>query len=350
VYLAALSLRTAVHAGVDAQFAPLQFDLTLRLAERHAFDSVEAAVARVPGVTGAEAWNAARAGVARDDGTLGNTFPITGLPAASRMFAAAVTRGRWLAEDDRLALVVNRGLLDDEPSLAVGAEVTLMVAGRPVRWTVVGMIETVPTPAAYVPREVLADLMGSPGADVVVVDAAIAGDGAELDLIGRLRADLGRDGFTVNRSVRLAESRRVMEDHHLMVADFLGVMAWLMILVGGLGLASTMSLAVLERTREIGVLRAIGARHRSILAIVQVEALVIGLLSWGLAIPLSLPMRAVLGEVYSRIILRVPLEPLPDARALLVWLGVVLGVSLAASAWPAFRAMRVPTAAALAYE
>ena len=65
--------------------------------------------------------------------------------------------------------------------------------------------------------------------------------------------------------------------HLLMVADFLGVMAWVMIAVGGLGLASTMSLAVLERTREIGVMRAIGARHGAIHLIIQVEGLVIAL-------------------------------------------------------------------------
>ena len=74
-----------------------------------------------------------------------------------------------------------------------------------------------------------------------------------------------------------------------MVAGFLGNMSLLMLVVGGLGLASTMSLGVLERTREIGVLRAIGARHGSILAMVQIEGLVIALLSWALAIPLSLP-------------------------------------------------------------
>ena len=48
-------------------------------------------------------------------------------------------------------------------------------------------------------------------------------------------------------------------DHLLMVVDFLAAMGWTMLVVGALGLGSTMALAVLERTREIGVLRAIGA-------------------------------------------------------------------------------------------
>ena len=78
-----------------------------------------------------------------------------------------------------------------------------------------------------------------------------------------------------------------------MVVEFLGVMGWVMIAVGGMGLGSTMSLAVLERTREIGVLRAIGARHRDIVTMLQVEGTVIALLGWLVSIPLSVPMSIV---------------------------------------------------------
>jgi putative ABC transport system permease protein len=142
----------------------------------------------------------------------------------------------------------------------------------------------------------------------------------------------------------------VVEDHLLMVAGFLGIMSQLMIVVGGLGLASTMSLAVLERTREIGVLRAIGARHRSIFTIVQVEGLVIALLSWLVAIPLSLPMSVLLGQAFGRIMLPVPIRYLPEQSGVMLWFGVVVIVSLVACAWPALRAMRITTAAALTYE
>jgi len=350
VYLGALNLRAAIQAAVDLLFAPQKFDLTLRTTERYGADSLEAVVRRVPGVAAAEAWGVARGGVARADGALGNTFPIIAPPAASRMMVPKVTQGRWLEPDDRFALVVNRGLLQDEPGLEPGATVSLMIAGRAVEWTVVGVIETVPSPTAYAPREALAPLVGDGLVDMVVVDGALEGTGAELDLIQRIRTELAVAGLAVSSSQRLDENRRVMEDHLLMVADFLGVMAWLMIVVGGLGLASTMSLAVLERTREIGVLRAIGARHRTILTIVQVEGLVIGVLSWAIAVPLSLPMSVALGQAFGRIMIRVPVRLVPEPSGVLLWLLVVVVVSVVASALPALRATRVPTAAALAYE
>lgn len=135
-----------------------------------------------------------------------------------------------------------------------------------------------------------------------------------------------------------------------MVVNFLGSMGWLMLLVGGLGLASTMGLAVLERTREIGVLRAIGARHSAILTMIQVEGLTIARLSWALAIPVSIPMSVLLAQAFGRIMMRVPITYLPNATGVAIWLSLVVVVSLVACAWPALRATRVPTAAALAYD
>jgi putative ABC transport system permease protein len=350
VYLGALNLRQAVRRAVAALFAPQRFDLTLRLDQPHPADSIEAGVARIPGVAGVEAWSAGRAAVSHADGTLGNTFVVTGPPPGSRLLAQPMTSGRWLRPDDRNALVVNEGLLADEPGLRVGGPVTLVIDGRATEWTVVGAVATIPSPSAYAPRDALARLAAGGLVDLVMVDAAIDGASAQLDLIQRLRTGLERDGLAVRSTQLVAETRRVLEDHLLMVAEFLGVMAWVMIVVGGLGLASTMGLATLERTREIGVLRAIGARHRTILAVVQAEGLVIALLSWAVAVPLSVPISVVLGRAFGRVMLPVPVMWVPDGAAMLWWLGLVVTVSVIACAWPAVRAMRVPAAAALAYE
>jgi putative ABC transport system permease protein len=182
-----------------------------------------------------------------------------------------------------------------------------------------------------------------------VVIAAAAGE-PPLALVQRVRTELERCGLVVQSSQLQQEHRRVVEDHLLLVAQFLGVMAQLMIAVGGLGLASTMSLAVLERRREIGVLRAIGARHSAIFGMIQAEGLVVAAASWLVALPLSVPMSVVLGHAFGRIMMPVPVSLVPDPTGVFRWLAVVLLVSVAACAWPAFRAMHVPAAAALSYE
>ena len=350
VYLGALNLRAAIRGSVNLLFETQRFDIVLRFARSWPADSLERAIATVPGVAMTEAWSGARASVSHPDGLSGNPFPVSAPPNDSRMLIARPDSGRWLRPGDENALVVNRRLLEDEPSLTLGSRTVLVIAGRPTNWTVIGLVETGPSPAAYAPREALAKVVSDGRVDRAVVRAELRGAPSQLDLVQRLRTELARGGFEVQSSQLMTDSRKIVEDHLLMVASFLGIMGQLMILVGGLGLASTMSLGVLERTREIGVLRAIGARHGSIMTMIQVEGLVIALVSWLIAIPLSVPMSVFLGEAFGRVMIRVPVILVPDVTGVLRWLAVVVAVSAIACLWPALRAMRVPTAAALAYE
>jgi putative ABC transport system permease protein len=350
VFLGARNLKAAIVDSVDLLFAPQRYDLQIRFAQPHDTARIAAEIMNSPGVTGGEAWGVARAAVLYEDGSAGNAFPIMGTPVDSRFLELRPRAGRWLRADDRAAIVVNAGLLRDDPSVAVGTEVRLLISGLAVSFTVVGVVDGLPSPVEFAPREAIAELQGSPSTDLAVVSLEAATTTGKAVAIQRLRADLAARGLPVAASQLAQESRRVMEDHLLMVAEFLGAMAWLMIVVGGLGLASTMSLSVLERTREVGVLRAIGARHGAILAMVQTEGLVIAVLSWMIALPLSVPMSLVLSRTFGRVMLPVPDRLVPEGAGVAMWLALVLGVSLVACAWPARRAMRITTAAALAYE
>jgi len=145
------------------------------------------------------------------------------------------------------------------------------------------------------------------------------------------------------------EARRAIEDHLAMVVDFLAAMGWLMLGIGGVGLASATGLNLLERRREIGVLRAIGASDARIVALVQVEGLLTAALAWLACLPLSVPVGVLLGEAFGRIMFPVPPVFWPDPAAALRWGVAMLAIASAACAAPAWRATRVPVAGALAH-
>ena len=351
VFLGALNLRASIRRSVGELYGSfVRFDIVLRLTVPHRADSLTAAASSVGGVERAEAWGGARAAIDRGDGLLAGSFPVTALPPDSRLVAYPVRSGSWLRSSEGNDLVVNTRLVDDDSTLAIGRAVTLVIGGRPTQWRVSGVVESGPSPAAYVGTGAFRRVVGDSLVRTVVVRASVRSTASQSELVRLMRAELDRRGFDVANTQLMDANRQVIEDHLLMVAGFLLVMAQLTIVVGGLGLASTMSLAVLERTREIGIMRAIGARHRSILAIVLIEGLVIGVLSWVIAIPMSLPMSVLLGRAFGRIMMPVPVAWMPEPSGVLLWLGVVVIVSVVASAWPAFRAMRITTAAALAYE
>ena len=360
VFLGAGNLRNAVRGSVDLLFSSQHYDVLLRLSEPRSVDAIETTARAVDGVERAEAWAGGSASIAHAGGTLSNAFALVALPADSTMVQPALEAGRWLDRSDRSGsdrggsdrgdLVISRSLGKDEPALAPGMQTTLVVDGRETHWNIVGIVDSGPQALAFVSRRAFAALRGDDRASTLVVATTAHTAAGQLDTILRLRGELERAGMPVASSQLLSETRRVLDDHLLMVVDFLGIMAWVMIAVGGMGLASTMSLAVLERTREIGVMRAIGARHGAIMALIQIEGLVIAVLGWLVSLPLSIPMSAALASAFGRVMFAVPTRYLPDAAGALGWLVMIVCVSLLACALPALRATRIPTAVALNYQ
>jgi putative ABC transport system permease protein len=246
--------------------------------------------------------------------------------------------------------VIGSALLKNNPGLQLGQRIDLLVDGKPVALRVVGVVDSGPDAVAYTGQAASAGWPDGAAASLLLVRAHERSAGGQRELLRRLRTALVDVGATVASGRLQSESRQGVEDHLQMVVSFLGMMGWVMIVVGSIGLATTMSVAVMERRREIGVLRAIGARSRAIFGMVQLEGLVMALLGWLLSLPLSVPVSVVLGDAFGRIMFTVPTTLVPESGGVLRWLLMVAVVSLLACAWPAWQAMRMPVARALQYE
>lgn len=134
------------------------------------------------------------------------------------------------------------------------------------------------------------------------------------------------------------------------MVSLLLVMAILLALVGGLGLMGTMSINVLERTREIGVLRAIGAPNRSVAMVFILEGVGIGVLSWIMGAALAIPMSQALNAAVGSATLGQPLTYSYSLQGMWLWLAVVIVLSALASFIPARNASRLTVREVLAYE
>jgi putative ABC transport system permease protein len=128
------------------------------------------------------------------------------------------------------------------------------------------------------------------------------------------------------------------------------VMALLLAVVGGLGLMGTMSINVLERTREIGVLRAIGAPSRGVAQVFIREGISVGVLSGLFAALLALPLGRALSGAVGIPIMGVPLTFSYSMAGLWLWLILVIVLSWLASFLPARNASRLTVRQVLAYE
>jgi putative ABC transport system permease protein len=112
----------------------------------------------------------------------------------------------------------------------------------------------------------------------------------------------------------------------------------------------TMSMNVVERTREIGVMRAIGASSITIVGMFVAEGMLVGVLSWLLAAPLSYPGARLFSDLIGNILLEMPLDFCYSTGGLVLWLVIVTVLAALASFWPALQATKVSVREALAYE
>jgi putative ABC transport system permease protein len=141
------------------------------------------------------------------------------------------------------------------------------------------------------------------------------------------------------------------------VADLIGaimlmllVMVCMFTVVAGLSLMGAMSLNVLDRTKEIGVLRAIGSPSGIVLRIVLMEGVYTGMLSWLIATLLAVPVSKIISDSIGLSIMNWPLAYTFPPAAALIWLAIVLVLAIVASYLPAANAARLSVRDVLAYE
>jgi putative ABC transport system permease protein len=127
-------------------------------------------------------------------------------------------------------------------------------------------------------------------------------------------------------------------------------MAALLAIVGGLSLTGTMGINVMERTREIGVLRAVGADNFAVRQVVVIEGVVVGLISWVLAAILSGPSGRALAGAVVRAVFETELSYRYSVLGLLLWLGIVVMIGIFASLAPARSAAQLTVREVLDYE
>jgi putative ABC transport system permease protein len=112
---------------------------------------------------------------------------------------------------------------------------------------------------------------------------------------------------------------------------------------------SSMGTSVIERTREFGVMRAIGAKSKTIMRNIISEGVFIGLMSWVIALPLSIPLTLGIDYLIGTMSFRSPLPLIVSPMGLVIWLSVIVVGSIAASAYPAQQASRLTVRETLAY-
>jgi putative ABC transport system permease protein len=237
------------------------------------------------------------------------------------------------------------------PGIGAGDPVQLLIGGEPTTWRVVGLVEErMGAGGVYATAAGFAAATGQPPrANQLRIATTSHDEPTRTAVADAVTTTLTGAGVKVNSAASVSRSEAISEGHMGPIVTIVLAIAVAMGVVGAIGLASTMSTNILDRTREFGVMHAIGARPKTVRRIVVAEGVFLALTSCLVAVIPALGLTAVLGAGLGNLFFSAPLPFRVSVLAVGIWLALaVLGGALATDA-AATRASRITIREALAY-
>jgi putative ABC transport system permease protein len=353
--IAFLALGQSVTAVISQTIGKLGFSIGVGEAATHgarSFGSRALAVAAsTPGVRGAEPVETSSVQYN------GQTYVAWGL-GAHPLYSYRLSAGHWFTAADTAAaarMAVTPVVLGPAAARAararVGQILTLSVAAGPTRVSVIG-IDTIDTnngDTVYFPLAALERLDGGAGtADSIWLSTASSAHAAIDRATTAVAARLAAAGYPVSTSEIYVIQAQITaaETTILTIVDILGLVVVAIMLMG---LVSTLSMGVFERTREVGILRSLGARARHIRRVFSVEAAALAVVGWAFGVLLGwLVYQGLLALLLHDASITLP-EDFPPVIPLITLAGVLV-LTLMVIRGPLRRATRIQPGTALRYQ
>jgi putative ABC transport system permease protein len=351
LFVSALSVRESWRAVAATALTDRHYDTELRLAEPVPDDALTDAVTSSGAAHSFEIWGSEPASIASSDGfSVMRTYPdrghgsfsLFGAPERTGLVTYPLVAGRWLTPDDTDAVVLT--LQSHTAEREVGDRIAISIDGEPHTFTIVGIVREVGGGGAYVTRAELDRITEGRAGPVLRVKFDTTLPPAEA--LAKFEASLADALIGVERAFGIEMLYEALVGHVEVPVSMLVSAAVLLAGIGGLGLASMMTIAVVERTREIGVMKAIGAVPGLIVRMIVAEGLFVAGLSWIVSIIAALPLVYGIGRLGASVF-GMPLPFIVSLPAGLIWLGLVVAISVVASIVPALRASRLVVREAL---
>jgi ABC-type antimicrobial peptide transport system permease subunit len=360
-FLVVQTVATSVNSTVGAAYAHLDADVEVDAGPQTSYRDLSSQLLALPNVLQIE-----RYGVGGANSQWGR-LDLWGIEPTTRLYRYQLTSGRWMQAGESDVV-----LLSDDAAQRTGLRPgsTLEVSnatGRTATWTVIGTVKqqldslgqigavVVPVETAYrflgVPTSAVADT-----AQRLMVQTQDRSPAAVSQLTFRIgdlaraavmNGTAGKGGGIANVFLLGSEAER----HQRAWLPIFLLLYGLALVVGAaaiVGLANERTASVLERQREIGMLRAMGAGAWRVTQVFWIEGLALGGIAWLIGTLLGLPLAYLFLQVFGRLV--APADLVVDPVSFLIMLVAIVAVATLATVLPTQRAARMPVREMLSYE
>lgn len=326
------------------------FDARVSLSDPEPFSKFQQVLSSVKNVQATES-------IFQDTGsTQWGDATLTGVQLNTRMYHKTLVAGRWFTANDQNAVIISQDAAN-KSGLTVGDSIAFTLSTYKANWHIIGIAQDFSgigpgnLGVLIAPIGQFNTLLQLPAGytqSVMIQSTYASPTPAELDALTQsVNTAMINAGFIAQVTTPQQLIAQYQSKYGI-IYTMLDAVAIIVALVGAIGLSNALSMSVLERRREIGILRSMGAVRRKIIQVFWAEGTTLGLLAWLLAMVIGIP------EAYGLVLVQAHvLAPVPFAfNALdLVWtLVAVVILSSLASAGPVMAAVRVKIVQSLSYE
>jgi putative ABC transport system permease protein len=364
MFLVVMSLISSTNLTLDNEQARRAYDVRIGFANNQSADTIIPLLQAEAEVTETELWYSRNATLLREgerlEDSAGLGAQLIGIPSDTDMYRPVIIQGRWLVPGDDGRMIVISQETAEKNELQIGDKVNLDLGELgEFSWVLIGTYRVVygggfVVEPIYAPIKAVEDVAGvtEEGTQVLIRANNVTNLSNATALAERLNDQLKANDIELDfytSSISLEERDYVDNQFASVISTLLGL-AMISASVGAIGLTGALAISVVERTREIGVMRAIGARAGKIASLFLMEGTLQGLISWLIAIPIAYLLSQPLARLLGQRMLELDLDYAFNLPAIFVWLFIVMFFSFLASIWPAYLAAKAKVRENLSYQ
>jgi putative ABC transport system permease protein len=351
LFMVAMTINSSISRTIDQAFAASSYDLFFKFSGFYPAERIRDSLEEVKGIDRVELVTEEQVTLPGKNKEQESSFRIIAIPISSDFKKPEVISGHWLDRSASGMVVVNTRFAAVFTLPMKKKKLELPLPGGKANWEISGTVkEAFGAAAVYVDLETYNRFSRKAGKNNTILVRTISKDNKKISAIRKeLEKSFALNRLDVYGANQTAEIKTAVDNHLQMMVMFLVTMSLFTVFVGGIGLMAAMGINVLEQTREIGIMRTIGASNPDLFKIILFEGGLTGMISWTAALFLTLPLSRVIGNVFSNIMLGINLDFSFSWTGMILWLFIIILFSLLASYLPARRASRLVINKALAY-